>query len=313
MTKFDRKFNVDAVEKALGESVWLQDLLVHWCPAGELRGGGKGSTQPDKDYLRLAVRDGYLNFYRYGQSVARVNVVHGKPQAEVHNKYVYGDQGSGQGYVKITDGTFKNHDGTRGTFRYGIVHDWIQIAGGHAGKEKSFVDGLVANNPGVIDLEAGLPWDPDIWKERSAKRIDLVALEGFGNGYRLVFWEAKLVTNSEARSRTVPQVFEQLKNYTCWLAKHNDEVRDAYQRACQVLVRLHSIAKSRYPNICDLGRAIVAVARQDASQLGLDTRPRLVIDDANKNAAFTEHGHLDRLQAEGYQVHVVRCAENMTL
>jgi hypothetical protein len=149
--------------------------------------------------------------------------------------------------------------------------------------------------------------------KKSAKRIDLVALEGCGDGYKLVFWEAKLVTNSEARSRTVPTVFKQLKNYACWLATHRDEVCDAYQHTCQLLVRFHALAKARYSNISDLGAAIVTVARQDVSQLGIDTRPRLIIDDANKNAAFMEHGHLDKLREEGFKVHLVRSTENMTL
>ena len=93
----------------------------------------------------------------------------------------------------------------------------------------------------------------------------------------------------------------------------SDDVRDAYHHTCKVLVRLHAIAKALYPNICDLGDAIVTVAGQDESQLGVDTRPRLIIDDTNDNAAFTDNGHLDKLREQGFQVHMVRSCEDWTL
>jgi len=201
MTKFDRKFNVDAVEEAVhtGGNAWFRDLLIHWRPAGELQGIGQRSSQSDADHLRLAIRDGYLNFYRDGQSVAEVSFVKGKHQGKVHNKYVYGDQGSGQEYVKIIDGKYKNHDGKPLVYRDGIVHEWIHNADAYAGKEKSFVDEVVARNADVIDLEIGLPADPDLWSEKSAPRMDLATIEPCGDHYKLVLWEAKLATNPEAR------------------------------------------------------------------------------------------------------------------
>ena len=313
MTKFDRKFNVDAVEKAIGESVWLQDLLGHWCPAGELQGGGKGSTQPDQDYLRLAVRDGYLNFYRYGQSVARVKVVHGKPQAEVHNKYLDGDQGSGQDYVKITDGTYENHDGEPRVYRYGVVHDWIHRAEGHAGKEKSFVDDVVARNAGVIDLEVGLPADPGLWSENSAPRMDLAAIEPCGDHYKLAFLEAKLVTNSEARCKdagAAPKVINQLKTYEKWIAKNRKVVTEAYQRCCNDLVLLHEIAKKLDKGKPELGKAIMSVG-QGASSLCVDGTPRLIIDARKGEAAFEKH--LKKLHDAGICVRMVRTDADMFL
>jgi hypothetical protein len=66
MTLFGRRFDrVDVLENVLSrQSHWWKDLLTLWRPSG----------QPTKeDYgLRLAIRDGYMNFYRRGQSVARV-------------------------------------------------------------------------------------------------------------------------------------------------------------------------------------------------------------------------------------------------
>ena len=47
-------------------------------------------------------RNNYLNFYRAGQSVAKVGFVNGRLTAKIHNKYVYSEKGEGQRYVKLT-------------------------------------------------------------------------------------------------------------------------------------------------------------------------------------------------------------------
>jgi len=307
MTKFNRQFVTNGLEEALHlpRNGWFRDLLKHWRPAGA------GSEPEPQDHLRLAVRNGYLNFYHAGQSVAKVTFKGGKLEASVHNKYVSGNEDGGQKYVTIADGRYMDSGGSWVSYREDLVHEWIVATHDYTGDEKKFVDKVVGRNANVIDLEAGLPWDPAIWPKKSAKRIDLVELEGSGRSYQLVFWEAKLVTNSEARSRTAPKVFEQLKNYTCWLAKHQDEVRAAYQYTCGVLVRLHALAKVLNPRICDLGDAIVAVSRAEAAQLGVDTAPRLIIDDHDKCAAFTEH--LDKLREQGIQVLLVRDLAEMVL
>ncbi|MCE5307321.1 MAG: hypothetical protein LLG20_06740 [Acidobacteriales bacterium] len=316
MTKFNRKFDVDRIGKIeTPENAWFLDLLGYWYPAGEAKGGRDAQTAPEApaDHLRLAVRDGYLNFYRAGQSVAKVSFAKGKLQGMIHNKYVFGNDGSGDKYVKITDGTFENRDALRIPYRDGLVRDWIMKANEYTKSEKRFVDDLLSQNPGVVDLEAGLPWDSDIWSKKSARRIDLVALEGSGDRYKLVFWEAKLVTNSEARSNTEPKVIGQLKDYKVWLEKHQDDVRAAYQYTCAALVRLNAIAKARNPNRCELGDAIFAVAGQDASHLDVDIRPRLIIDATKENAAFIDNGHLDKLRHDGIDVQLIRGTSDMAL
>jgi hypothetical protein len=61
------------------EPHWFKDLLSLWRPSGHASG---------KAGLRVAIRNDYLNFYRLGQSVARVACVSGELIAEVHYKYV---------------------------------------------------------------------------------------------------------------------------------------------------------------------------------------------------------------------------------
>ena len=53
--------------------------------------GVRAATPAVQAGLRLAIRNGYLNFYRLGQSVARVECVSGELIADVHYKYVLGE------------------------------------------------------------------------------------------------------------------------------------------------------------------------------------------------------------------------------
>jgi hypothetical protein len=77
---------------------WWKDLLSLWVPSG---------VQAGMHGLRLAIRDGYLNFYRRGQSVARVSfgaVNAGKTEARmtIHAKYVWADF-KDQKYAQLID------------------------------------------------------------------------------------------------------------------------------------------------------------------------------------------------------------------
>jgi hypothetical protein len=314
MTMFSREFDVRGVKEVLNapENAWFRDLLKYWRPAGELR------DMRDKplaaDHLRLAIRDGYVNFYRAGQSVAKVTFTNGKLEASVHNKYVYGNKDGGQKYVKATGHGFTGPDGSSVRYSDDLVHRWILAASDYAGDEKLFVDELVGRNANAIDLEAGLPADPDLWPKKSAPRMDLVSLEPCGNHWRLAFWEAKLVTNSEARGeRGIPEVVEQLDKYERWLEKNRKIVCEAYRRTCADLVQFHGMAKALYPETGELGNGIVTVAGQDASELCFDSKPRLIVDDSKKNTAFTQNGHLQKLRDCGVHIHMVRTVPDMAL
>lgn len=314
MSRFNRQFDVDRAEKVLDvpENTWFRDLLKHWRPAGAL--GTPGVASGDRaDHLRLAVRGGYLNFYRAGQSVAKVTIVKDKLQCEVHNKYVYGNKGVGPDCVRITEGTYKSHDGSRVAYRDDLVHEWVLNANAYADDEKRFVDDLVAHDAGAIDLEAALPVDPKLWVEKSAPRMDLVTLEPCCDHWRLVFWEAKLVTNSEARCKdaaAAPRVVAQLKKYEEWITKNRKIVCQAYQRCCKDLVRLHGLAKRLTPAMPELGKAIVAVA-EGASPLCVDSTPRLIIDATKGDTSFTQKGHLKKLQEFGVCVQMVRVGKGV--
>jgi hypothetical protein len=310
MSKFKREFDVDRADEALRapENAWFKDLLRCWRPGGDARAIPNAQRVP-ADHLRLAIRDGYLNFYRAGQSVANVRFVKNRLHWEIHNKYVYGpDKGRNQDCLKITGGRFKNQEGADVEYRSDLLHDWILNANGYTDREKLFVDDLIAHRAGAIDLEAGLPADPELWAEKSAPRMDLVTVELCGDHYRLAFWEIKLVDNKEARCKNAdeaPKVIEQLKKYEKWLAKNRKFVCDAYRRCCSDLVKLHAIATTVNPAVPKLGEAIIAVGQKSAP-LCLDGTPRLVIDATKGEGAFVKNDHLKKLQDSGICVRMVR-------
>jgi hypothetical protein len=318
MSIFRREFDVDRAEKLLcgSENAWFKDLLRYWCPGGNQIGVLNAQKGPES-HLRLAIRDGYLNFYRAGQSVAKVTIVRNSClQWEIHNKYVFGpDKGKDQEYVRVKGGRFKDQDGSSVDYRTDLVGGWIQNANGYADSEKLFVDELVAHQAGAIDLEAGLPADPDIWPEKSAPRMDLVTVEPCGGHYRLAFWEVKLVGNHEARCKDAdkaPKVIAQLKKYETWLAKNRKRVCDAYRHCCSDLVKLHRIAKTFNPAIPQLGEAIMAVG-QESAPLCFDGTPRLIIDATQGEGVFSEGGHLKKLQDLGICVRMVRTPANLVM
>ena len=131
---------------------------------------------------------------------------------------VHGEKGSGQTYVTLTSAGLPDQE-TSGLRDYGglaALRGWVANANKHVGKEKQFVDLIVARNPDTIELEMALPAYSVDPKERIAPRMDLVALESVGDRWRIVFWEAKLVDDARARCRgdaVPPKVIDQLAQY----------------------------------------------------------------------------------------------------
>ncbi|WP_133251515.1 hypothetical protein [Zavarzinia aquatilis] len=268
-------------------------LSRHWQPAG--------CDDPRQPGLRLAVRNGYLNFYRLGQSVAKLGFDRrGRLHAEVHHKYLDGNA-AGQKYEKLTTA-----DG---------LSEWIERCEGFTSKEKCFVDRVVGRNAGVIDLEMALPAGHDSAGRKIAPRVDLVALERTTAGHRIVFWEVKLATDARVRRQgdARPEVVEQLETYGGWLRDHADMVAEAYRENCRVLRDLHHAAATRHP----LGETILDVANGDLP-LEVDPVPRLLIadfrgDDQKGAGSFAANGHEAKLRTARCRLHVVRNESDLTL
>jgi hypothetical protein len=316
-------------QQVLEGNPWFADMLRYWRPAGDVlyrelshpENPVLGVTLAEKQpVLRLAIRDGYLNLYKGGQSLARIRFGRdGSLLAQIHNKYIYGNEGSGQTYVTLrSDGYL---DPTGRLLEYGGPADldrWIANASRYVHDEKRFVDAVVARNPNAIDLEMALPAYSVEPGERVAPRMDLIVLEPAGDRWRVVFWEAKLVRDRRARCRgdeVLPEVVRQLERYTSWLryGNHRELVAASYQNACRLLVAFHTLAMQVNPEIEALGSGIVTAAAAEALPLLIDDEPRLLIDDRRLDPAFTRNGHLDKLRRHGLHVQMVQSAEQMVL
>jgi hypothetical protein len=234
------------------EPHWFKDLLFLWRPSG-YSSGELG--------LRLAIRNGYLNFYRLGQSVARVACVRKELVAYVHYKYVLGDLPgySGPLYLRLNaNGVFSPEALGAAYEGSTTLNQWVGKAGAYAGVEKKIVDQLVEKNDHVVDLEMAIP----AWALRkTAVRMDLVAIE---DG-TVVFWEVKTILNSEICCEAAfeedrfPHVLKQLSNYRVFLEEnsHIELVESAYRNTAKILVDLRALAdKYEIGPTLELGQSI---------------------------------------------------------
>jgi hypothetical protein len=333
MTDFSRKFPIDCLtHSVLEENPWFTDLLSRWHPAGDALNIRQGDTEDvlararvknkgQFQHLRVAFRGGYMNFYCGGQSIAEVRFVRKKLRARIHEKYVYGVKGRDERYVTLTSNGVPDFDTGLPVACNSMqewksyLDQWISNANGKIEHEKRFVDLVVAHNPNVIDLEMGLP--AYIPEERRAPRMDLVALEPDGDGWRVVLWEVKRVGDDRARCKgdNQPEVLEQLEAYTKWLryGDHESRVAKAYQTNCDLLVRLHAIAKSAGQDIEELGQGIRAMASGTATSFSIDVKPRLLIVYDENDKSFIEKRHLDKLNCTGLHVKIVKSLNDLAL
>src|SRR4051794_9142531 len=187
MSEFDRQLSFEARETLAEMSDddrpnWWRDLLLLWAPSGH-EGG-----------LRLAIRNGYINFYSCGQSIAPIQFDRkGTPKLHVHRKYVTGSLDCGQHYVKLLVGQGCDRQGEICAWGGApMLHSWIASSVKHRGPEKCDVEKVVAEKPTVIDLEMGLP---ACEAQKTPLRMDMVALERTGDGIQIVFWEAKMIND----------------------------------------------------------------------------------------------------------------------
>lgn len=268
---------------------WWKDLLALWGPSGT----GKAERP-----LRLAVRDNYLNFYLRGQSVARVAFDgQSRPYVDVHVKYAFEDA-TEQAYARLTEtGIVHPKAGHSASYSgASTLWEWMARAARWETAEKAEVERVVADNPGVIDLEMGLPAHGD---QTTALRMDLIALEPENGRAKIVFWEAKRVTDSrlKAKDANVPEVMVQIDAYKTYLADegHRRAVMDAYARTCALLAEFADMAPNGGK---PLGLNPTIRGATSPENLDLDTDPRLVI-----------FGTEEQLAAAAWRVHQAKLVE----
>ena len=275
------------------QTSWWPDLLAHWAPSGS------------EGCLRLAIRNGYANFYSSGQSIAKVTFGHGgnAPTLSVHEKYVSGPSAQGQRYVKFSGEGGNDADGCPTDWAERL-RKWISNSVKHRGKEKPCIEAVVAASPKVIDLEMGLP---AVDGRKTALRMDIVSLERTTDGIRLVFWEGKMIGDGRLRSKVHnPRVFEQVDAYSSYLQDGAREQRivKAYRESCRIIRDLHGMASTT--TMARLDPLILAAAESD-SRLDIEKQPRLVIfDDGKERREDSWQEHLGVLRKK-VPVAIVQC------
>ena len=144
MSDFNRRIDERAIavlkDLAKSDGNWWHDLLSLWSPSGSAGG------------LRLAIRNGYMNFYSCGQSIAKVSFGprHNEPVLQVHEKYVTGQSSGGQRYA-----AFPAHGGKWGG--PGTLRSWISNSTGHRGIEKPLIEETIGAAHGALPVQGREP------------------------------------------------------------------------------------------------------------------------------------------------------------
>lgn len=209
--------------------------------------------------LRLSIRDGYVNFYANGQSVAELGTPEGEPRINLSSKYLAGapfgflpSRTSGDNSVIAGKDLFMDRP-------LELLCHIVDATRNHCGAEKCFVEHLQARNANIVEVEMALPGDNRLRKavrdkngvvnmKKVAPRMDVVVVHVLTNGQpSLDFWEAKLATNSELRSTIKfdgsgkdPHVVGQLDSYESWmnLPGRKEEVKAAFAESWVILDRM---------------------------------------------------------------------------
>lgn len=325
MPLFSRSFDISALAKWDGEHPTnAVRALFERCA---LPGDKTTSNQP----LRLGLRGGYVNFYVKGQSVAKLSCGRGGPKLSVHEAYVSGRKRNDPGGIAPAERTYVSFetDMLSSTEAIAKVDTWITTASTYASAEKRFVDDLVASNPGVIDLEMGLPASDTPGSPRVAPRMDIVVAQMIGGVPSIAFWEAKCANNSELRSRSEhadnpeggfsgPKVINQVRKYVDWMneGSHINDVKTAYQATAVLLLEFHRLFWSKVDSSAPDCSAIW-LALAEATDPVVIAEPGVVIgkywpEGSTEEIAsermgqaarsFTANGHREKLERNGLTV-----------
>lgn len=320
--EFKREFGENLLAELQRRSI-VRELFRRWALPGEV------ATSDQDEPLRLAVRDGTLNFYVCGQSVALIEPKKKEIiSLKIHRKYfenvMKGADGVGPGgdYIRRSGDELDHPDAEK------LVGEWIACAHSYRGAEKEFVEALTAKNPSVIDVEMGLPGDEGmlVAGRKIAPRMDIVTAIDQDGQLCLNFWEAKCAENDELRAtpdivlgdhrvlkklKVGARVAHQLQFYMAWLTTPNREqqVVESYQATASILLFFaQSFNKDTKGTACQIWARL-------ANEIPLVVRrPGIVIcnygtyeDKGPKQRAaiaksFKENGHCERLTSLGLTV-----------
>lgn len=239
-------------------------------------------TLTDHEDTLIAIRDGYLNVYRNGCNLAKVEFRNGSLVASIHYKFLmkkninspYIACSEGRPQITNTSDLFINSLCEIGDIKY-----WTDKLGGD---EKTGVHRIICSNPNIIDTEIAISDESDDDDIKNS-RIDFCAIQEENGRLFLRFFEVKHYSNNALRAKgdTPPKVLSQLMEYQTKLGSQSDTILKAYIDAIRITAQIEG------NNI--LGKS---VASSELEKLEVDPQPRLVVfgyDDDHKNGRFWSH------------------------
>lgn len=257
--------------------------------------------------LILGIRKNYLNVYRLGQSLFKIerDCRAGPLRFSTHPKYLVDPR---LHKAVPFDGSAFMIDGIRPFIekyeRVKTLDLMKRAAELYSGAEKDGVHAVARANKDVIDTEVAFSREAEAEKGPFAPRIDLACLEEVGGSIRLRFWEAKLYTNKEIRADgdTAARVVGQVTGYRDLVEKHREDVVGSYRAVAR---NLADIARWGAP-ARKVGKLVEQVA--DGEPIEIDKPPMVGLivygyDDAQGKSARWK-SHLGKLTPHM----LVRCA-----
>ncbi len=241
----------------------------------------------DDKTLFVGIRNNYINIYFNGGSILELKYNSSKGLfGSTHFKYLLNltRETVRRDYVKFENGKF--HE-VRIMDSYtdigkdiGKIKDAVKR---HQGDEKKGVHQISIDNRNVIDVEIQFPG--------TKGRIDFAALQKINGEIKIVFFEAKLYSNSELRSPSVnPRIFTQIMQYENILSSRRDEIEKSYARVAKNIVLINGWNRRRDNIFFEAANG----------NLSVDPKVRLAIfgfDDPQKSAANSPDGLFSRMKA----------------
>ena len=273
----------------------IESRFVNRLNAEYERGGWWRALASDPD-LFIAIRDGYLNVYKGGNSLLKLTLDGDRLAGETHYKYLLRPD-SRKPYVPVDNGVVKLPDAAA-LFHADLsdIPALKRAAAAYVGDEKAGVHRIVLSNPNVVDVEVAFGIEGNGEEGPSTRRIDFAALHPTADGAEIVFYEAKAFANKELRAAgdTPPPVVGQIEGYRNLLAEHADALARSYRAVCGNLAALVGV-RERYGASLDLMRRL---AGNDA-MLHVSEAVSLVVFgfDSDQRDGTVWKGHREKLDA----------------
>jgi hypothetical protein len=239
--RFERGLDKDFMKKlemAAKQPGWFADVLA------------------DTDLI-LGIRKNYVNVYRVGQSLFKIERKGktGVLKFSTHPKYLVDPKM----YKAVTfDGSKFEVDELEPIMRSYSGLDTLKrmkkTAELYGGEEKKGLHAVIVANSNVVDTEIAFGHEEEAKTDTEAalspeqkessvlRRIDLACFEKVDDSIRLRFWEAKLYKSGDIKGKgnSVAQVIDQVTKYRSLVQKHREEILASYWMVAKNLVEIGS-------------------------------------------------------------------------